>query len=108
MLTASEKADIAVLSKLYPTRSHSGATQGGFNAALREDDSVEARIFDTVKDSDYVGDQDAIEVLCSEVPEVIMALSRWAFPGSGGKTSWWPSVPWAGLASRLPPGLFRR
>jgi len=81
-LTASEKAEVAVLSKLYPTRSHSGAAQGGFNAALGEDDSVEAHIFDTVKGSDYLGDQDAIEVLCSEGPEVIMELERMGVPWS--------------------------
>lgn len=81
-LTASEKADVAVLSKLYPTRSHSGAAQGGFNAALGEDDSVEAHIFDTVKGGDYLGDQDAIEVLCSEGPEVILELERMGVPWS--------------------------
>ncbi len=79
-LKAAEKADVAVLSKVYPTRSHSGAAQGGFNAALGEDDSIEAHIFDTVKGGDYLGDQDAIEVLCSEGPEVIMELERMGVP----------------------------
>ncbi|HHW43134.1 FAD-dependent oxidoreductase [Desulfofundulus thermobenzoicus] len=79
-LTAAPKADVAILSKIYPTRSHSGAAQGGFNAALGEDDSVEAHIFDTVKGSDYLGDQDAIEVLCSEGPEVILELERMGVP----------------------------
>ena len=68
--------DVAVLSKVYPTRSHSGAAQGGFNAALGADDSIEAHMFDTVKGSDYLGDQDAIEVLCSDGPEVILDLER--------------------------------
>ncbi|SFR16285.1 FAD-dependent oxidoreductase [Desulfoscipio geothermicus] len=80
--TAAGSVDVAVLSKLYPTRSHSGAAQGGFNAALSEDDSVESHIFDTVKGSDYLGDQDAIEVLCSEGPEVIKELE-------------WAGVPWS-------------
>ncbi len=75
-LTVSDRADTAVLSKVYPTRSHSGAAQGGFNAALGEDDSIEAHIFDTVKGSDYLGDQDAIEVLCADGPEVILDLER--------------------------------
>ena len=75
-------ADIAVISKIYPTRSHSGAAQGGFNAALGADDSVEAHIFDTVKGGDYLGDQDAIEVLCSEGPEVIRRLDRMGVPWS--------------------------
>ncbi len=79
-LVASQKADVAVLSKIYPTRSHSGAAQGGFNAALGEDDSIESHIFDTVKGSDYLGDQDAVEVLCSEGPEVILELERMGVP----------------------------
>ncbi len=74
--------DVAVISKIYPTRSHSGAAQGGFNAALGADDSVEAHVFDTVKGGDYLGDQDAIEVLCSEGPEVIRRLDRMGVPWS--------------------------
>lgn len=81
-LAASEKSEVAVLSKLYPTRSHSGAAQGGFNAAMAAGDSVEDHIFDTVKGSDYLGDQDAIEVLCSEGPEVILELERIGVPWS--------------------------
>ena len=80
----SGKADTAVLSKLYPTRSHSGAAQGGFNAAMGEDDSIEAHIFDTVKGSDYLGDQTAIEVLCSDGPQVILELERMGVPWSRG------------------------
>lgn len=79
-LNVSGGADAAVLSKIYPTRSHSGAAQGGFNAAIGKNDSVEAHIFDTVKGSDYLGDQDAIEVLCSEGPEVICELDRMGVP----------------------------
>jgi succinate dehydrogenase / fumarate reductase flavoprotein subunit len=74
--------DVAVISKIYPTRSHSGAAQGGFNAALGADDSVEAHWFDTVKGGDYLGDQDAIEVLCSEGPEVIRQLEQMGVPWS--------------------------
>ena len=75
-LNASAGTDVAVLSKVYPTRSHSGAAQGGFNAVLHEDDSIEAHVFDTVKGSDYLGDQDAIEVLCSDGPQVIFELEK--------------------------------
>ncbi|MGC9964928.1 MAG: FAD-binding protein [Syntrophobacteraceae bacterium] len=78
--TISGKVDTAVLSKIYPTRSHSGAAQGGFNAAMGADDSIEAHIFDTVKGSDYLGDQDAIEVLCSDGPRVICELERMGVP----------------------------
>ena len=74
--------DVAIISKIYPTRSHSGAAQGGFNAALGDDDSVEDHLFDTVKGGDYLGDQDAIEVLCSEGPEVIRQLERMGVPWS--------------------------
>ncbi len=65
---------VAVITKLHPLRSHSGAAQGGINAALGEDDSTELHEFDTVKGSDYLGDQDAIEFMCSRAPETI----RWA------------------------------
>ena len=65
---------VAVITKLHPLRSHSGAAQGGINAALGKDDSTELHEFDTVKGSDYLGDQDAIELMCSKAPETI----RWA------------------------------
>ena len=59
--------DVAVVSKLHPTRSHSGAAEGGINAALGNatEDSPESHTFDTVKGSDYLGDQDAIEIMCT-------------------------------------------
>jgi succinate dehydrogenase / fumarate reductase flavoprotein subunit len=72
-------ADVALLSKLHPTRSHSGAAEGGINAALgnASEDSPETHAFDTVKGSDYLGDQDAIEVLCNEAPGDVYQLERW-------------------------------
>jgi succinate dehydrogenase / fumarate reductase flavoprotein subunit len=72
-------ADVALLSKLHPTRSHSGAAEGGINAALGNSgpDSPESHAFDTVKGSDYLGDQDAIEVFASEAPGDIYELERW-------------------------------
>ena len=66
--------DVAVVSKIYPVRSHSVAAQGGVNAALKATDSWEAHMFDTVKGSDYLGDQDAIEVMCKEAPSDILEL----------------------------------
>lgn len=66
--------NVAIVSKVYPVRSHSVAAQGGINAALKPTDSWEAHMFDTVKGSDYLGDQDAIEVLCTEAPEIIYEL----------------------------------
>ena len=68
--------DVAMLSKVHPLRSHSSAAQGGINAALGEDDSWEKHAFDSVKGSDYLGDQDAIEVLCQEAPSDIIELER--------------------------------
>lgn len=83
-LEASDGADVAVLSKVLPTRSHTGAAQGGIAAALGnvDDDSCEKHIFDTVKGSDYLGDQDAIEVLCSEAPQTVYELEHMGVPFS--------------------------
>jgi succinate dehydrogenase / fumarate reductase, flavoprotein subunit len=72
-------ADVALLSKIHPVRSHSGAAEGGINAALgnASDDSPEEHAFDTVKGSDYLGDQDAIEILCNEAPDDVYQLEHW-------------------------------
>ena len=64
----------AVITKLHPLRSHSGAAQGGINAALGKNDSTELHEFDTVKGSDYLADQDCVEFMCTKAPETI----RWA------------------------------
>ena len=69
-------ADVAMISKIFPTRSHSAAAQGGINAAVGVEDSWEVHAYDTVKGSDYLGDQDAIEILCEEGPADIIALER--------------------------------
>jgi succinate dehydrogenase / fumarate reductase, flavoprotein subunit len=71
-----EGADVAIISKVHPVRSHSNAAQGGINAALGEDDSWEEHAFDTVKGSDYLGDQDAIEILCQEAGPALIELER--------------------------------
>jgi succinate dehydrogenase / fumarate reductase flavoprotein subunit len=72
-------AEVALVSKLHPTRSHSGAARGGINAALGNagSDSPDAHAADTVKGSDYLGDQDAIELFCREAPGDIYQLERW-------------------------------
>lgn len=81
-LYASRGAKVAVLSKLYPTRSHTGAAQGGIGAALGnlEEDNWRWHAYDTVKGSDYLGDQDAIEVLCQEAIDVILELEHMGLP----------------------------
>jgi len=72
-------ADVGVVSKLHPTRSHSGAAEGGINAALGNtaEDNPEKHAFDTVKGSDYLGDQDSIEVFTAEAPGDIYQLEHW-------------------------------
>ncbi len=77
--------NIAVLSKVYPNRSHTSAAQGGANAALAnkaKDDTVEMHIFDTIKGGDYLADQDAVDVLCSEAPKIIRELENMGTPWS--------------------------
>ena len=68
LAAAEEGVSVGIVSKVHPVRSHSNAAQGGINAALQEGDSWESHAFDTVKGSDYLGDQDAIEIMCREAP----------------------------------------
>src|SRR5213593_7700 len=72
-------ADVAIVSKIHPVRSHSGAAEGGINAALgnASEDDPEKHAFDTVKGSDYLGDQDAIQILCDEAPDDVYQLENW-------------------------------
>ncbi len=83
-LYASQRAKTAVISKLYPTRSHTGAAQGGIGAALgnMEEDHPEWHTYDTVKGSDYLGDQDAIEFMCHQAPEIVYELEHMGLPFS--------------------------
>ncbi len=82
LYAAREGADVAVVSKLYPTRSHTGAAQGGIGAALGnvEEDHWEWHMFDTVKGGDYLADQDAAEVFAKEVIEAVLELERMGLP----------------------------
>ncbi len=71
--------DVAIVSKLYPSRSHSGAAQGGIAAAVgneNPDDSPDIHMYDTVKGSDFLGDQDAIQMMCDEAPETVFEMER--------------------------------
>jgi succinate dehydrogenase / fumarate reductase flavoprotein subunit len=81
-LESSKEARTAVISKLYPTRSHTGAAQGGMAAALAnvEDDNWEWHTFDTVKGGDYLVDQDAAEILAKEAIESVLDLERMGLP----------------------------
>ncbi|MBM3121065.1 MAG: FAD-dependent oxidoreductase [Chloroflexi bacterium] len=81
-LHASRGARTAVLSKLYPVRSHTGTAQGGVCAALgsEEEDNPDWHAFDTVKGSDYLGDQDAIEFMCHEAVAAVYELEHMGLP----------------------------
>jgi succinate dehydrogenase / fumarate reductase flavoprotein subunit len=76
LAAADAGASVAILSKVHPVRSHSNAAQGGINAALGVEDSWESHAFDTVKGSDYLGDQDAIEIMCREAPQEVLDLEH--------------------------------
>ncbi|CAK0738409.1 succinate:quinone oxidoreductase, FAD binding protein [Gammaproteobacteria bacterium] len=77
-------ASVAVVSKVFPTRSHTVAAQGGINAALANvlPDDWHWHMFDTVKGSDYLGDQDAIEFMCQRAPRLVVELEHYGVPFS--------------------------
>lgn len=83
-LECSDSCDTAVISKVYPTRSHSVAAQGGISAALgnTSEDSWETHMWDTVKGSDFLGDQDAIEVMCHDAVRTVIDLEHLGVPFS--------------------------
>jgi succinate dehydrogenase / fumarate reductase flavoprotein subunit len=76
LAAAQTGASVAIISKVHPVRSHSVAAAGGINAALNPEDSWESHAYDTIKGSDYLGDQDAIEVMCREAPDEILWLEH--------------------------------
>src|ERR1700745_1590090 len=73
---AEKGASVAIMSKVHPVRSHSVAAAGGINAAISVDDDWRSHAYDTVKGSDFLGDQDAIEVMCSEAPAEVLHLEH--------------------------------
>src|SRR6476619_7984428 len=81
-IEAGPGANTAVISKLYPTRSHTGAAQGGMAAALAnvEEDSWEWHTFDTVKGGDYLVDQAAAEIMCREAIDAVIELEHFGMP----------------------------
>jgi Succinate dehydrogenase/fumarate reductase, flavoprotein subunit len=78
-IESGQRAHTAVLTKLYPTRSHTGAAQGGMCAALAnvEEDNWEWHTFDTVKGGDYLVDQDAAEIMAKEAIDAVLDLEKW-------------------------------
>lgn len=82
-----ETHNVGLISKVHPIRSHSIAAQGGINAALANnpdgrDDTWEKHAFDTTKGSDYLGDQDAIELMCRSAPTIVYEMEHWGCPFS--------------------------
>jgi succinate dehydrogenase / fumarate reductase flavoprotein subunit len=76
LAAAETGSSVAIMSKVHPVRSHSVAAAGGINAAISVDDDWHSHAYDTVKGSDFLGDQDAIEVMCSEAPGEVMHLEH--------------------------------
>jgi succinate dehydrogenase / fumarate reductase flavoprotein subunit len=77
-----EGADVAIVTKLHPVRSHTGAAEGGINAALQEGDSWEDHAYDTMKGSDYLGDAPAVDTFAQTAPDEVIQLEHWGMPFS--------------------------
>src|ERR1700735_2553783 len=80
LAAAETGASVAIVSTVRPVRSHSVAAAGGINAAINVADDWRSHAYDTVKGSDFLGDQDAIEIMCSEAPHEVMHLEHIAAP----------------------------
>ncbi|HEX5089485.1 MAG TPA: fumarate reductase (quinol) flavoprotein subunit [Nocardioides sp.] len=74
--------DVAVVSKVYPMRSHTVSAEGGAAGVIAEDDTIEEHIYDTISGSDWLGDQDAIEAFVNEAPRELLQLEHWGCPWS--------------------------
>ena len=91
-------ADVALVSKLHPVRSHTGAAEGGINAALQEGDDWELHAYDTMKGSDYLGDAPAVETLAQDAPEDTIRLEHWGMPFSREEDGRVSQRPFGGLS----------
>ncbi len=91
-------ADVAMVTKLHPVRSHTGAAEGGINAALREGDDWELHAYDTMKGSDYLGDAPAVETLAQDAPEETINLEHWGMPFSREDDGTVSQRPFGGLS----------
>ncbi len=80
-----EGADIGVVSKVYPMRSHTVSAEGGTAAVMREDDSLDLHAYDTIKGSDFLGDQDVVEAFVKEAVDEVIQLEHWGCPWSRDK-----------------------
>jgi succinate dehydrogenase / fumarate reductase flavoprotein subunit len=93
-----EGADVAIVSKLHPVRSHTGAAEGGINAALQEGDSWEDHAYDTMKGSDYLADAPAVETFAQTAPEEVIQLEHWGMPFSRNEDGTVMQRPFGGLS----------
>jgi succinate dehydrogenase / fumarate reductase flavoprotein subunit len=93
-----EGADVALVTKLHPVRSHTGAAEGGINAALHPEDSIESHAYDTMKGSDYLGDAPAIETFAKTAPEEVIQLEHWGMPFSREEDGTVSQRPFGGLS----------
>ena len=91
-------ADVAIVSKLHPVRSHTGAAEGGVNAALNEEDSWESHAYDTMKGSDYLADAPAVDVFAREIREEVVQLEHWGMPFSRDEDGTVSQRPFGGLS----------
>ena len=73
---------VAIVSKVYPMRSHTVSAEGGAAGVIAEDDTIEEHIYDTISGSDWLGDQDAIEAFVHEAPRELLQLEHWGCPWS--------------------------
>ena len=79
---ANPRLNVAVVSKVYPMRSHTVSAEGGAAGVIAADDSLDEHCYDTVSGSDWLGDQDAIEAFVREAPEELLLLEHWGCPWS--------------------------
>jgi len=96
----SDRLRVALVSKVYPMRSHTVSAEGGAAAALGSDDSLDGHAFDTIKGSDYLADQDVVEAFVAQAPPELIQMEHWGCPWNrepdghvsvrpfGGMTTW--------------------
>jgi succinate dehydrogenase / fumarate reductase flavoprotein subunit len=91
-------ADVALVTKLHPVRSHTGAAEGGINAALHEEDSWDLHAYDTMKGSDYLADAPAVETFAQDAREEVIQLEHWGMPFSRDEDGTVSQRPFGGLS----------
>ena len=100
----------ACISKVFPTRSHTAAAQGGISAALgnMSEDDWRWHMYDTVKGADWLGDQDAIEYLCKEAPRAVIELEKYGVPFSRTEEGKIYQRPFGGMTANYGNGIAQR